>query len=81
MPLMSACGTVIQSSRCSMSLLVRRTPATRPAMVSLKTSISMADVAPSPAMMVSGLRSMAMATMTMTETKAMSIFSTPQNVW
>ena len=64
-----------------MSLLVRRIPATRPDMVSLKTSISTADVAPRPAMSVSGFRLMAMATMTITARKMMRILSTPQNVW
>ena len=80
-PFSPALGTVIQSPLWSMLLLVRRTPATRPMMVSLKMSISTAEVAPRPARRLSGLRSMAMATMQTPEMKMTTIFSTPQNEW
>ena len=79
-PLMPAFSTVIQSPLWSMSLLVSLTPATSPEMASLKTSISTAEVAPSPARSVSGLRSMTIATMAMAERKMTMIFSTPQKV-
>ena len=65
-PSAPACGTVIQSPMCIMSLLVRRMPATRPSIVSLNTSISTAEVAPSPAITVSGFRPIMIAMTTTT---------------
>ena len=50
-------------------------------MVSLNTSISTAEVAPSPAMRFRGLRPKTMATATMTATKKLTMRSTPQKVW
>ena len=50
-------------------------------MVSLNTSMSIADVAPRPARSVSGLRPITTASITMTEMKMIAIFSTPQKVW
>ena len=64
-PLAFADGTIIQSPICIMSLLVSLMPATRPSMVSLNTSMSIADVAPSPAIRVIGLLSIMIATITM----------------
>jgi len=77
----SACveGTVIQSPTCSISAEVRRMPATRPSMVSLKTSIRMAEVAPRPANSVEGLRPRMMAMTTMTARKMTTTRSNPQN--
>jgi hypothetical protein len=56
-PLASTDFTVIQSPLCNISLLVRRTPAANPVMVSLKTSIRTAEVAPKPAKRVIGFLS------------------------
>ena len=80
-PLMPAFSTVIQSPLWSISLLVRRIPATSPEMVSLNTSMRMAEVAPSPARRVNGLRLTIMATITITDRNHTTIFSTPQKVW
>ena len=77
-PLAPALLTVIQSPLRTMLLLVRRMPATSPVMESLNTSISTADVAPSPARRVSGLRSMMIEMMIMTPRNSTIIFNTPQ---
>ena len=79
MPSAPALSTVIQSPTCSISLDVRRIPATRPCMVSWKTSIRPADVAPSPASKVMGLRSIMIETVTTTARKATMIRTTPKN--
>ena len=80
-PFTPAFSTVIQSPLCSMSLLVRRIPATSPEMVSLNTSMRMAEVAPSPASSVRGLRLMTIDTITITARNTTTILSTPQKVW
>ena len=77
-PLAPAEGTVIQSPMCSMSLFVRRMPATSPLMVSWKASIRMAEAAPSPAKRVVGSLLTMMAMTTMVAMKIITIFSTPQ---
>ena len=78
LPLAPDLGSVIQSPMCSMSLAVRRMPATRPLMVSWKASIRMAEAAPRPAKSVVGFLLMMMAMTTMALIKIMRIFSTPQ---
>ena len=78
LPLAPAAGTVIQSPMWSMSLAVRRIPATSPLMVSWKASIRMAEAAPRPAKSVAGFLLMMMAMTTMALMKIIRIFSTPQ---
>ena len=78
-PSAPAFGTVIQSPLCSISLLVRRIPATSPLMVSWNTSIRMADVAPSPANSFIGSLSMMIDTTMMAATKIINRRSTPMN--
>ena len=73
-------GTVIQSPFLTMSLLVSLMPATNPSMVSLNTSINMAEVAPRPAMSDSGFLLKRIATTTITAIKITITFNTPQNV-
>ena len=76
LPLTPAEATVIQSPICTMSLFVRRIPATSPLMVSWKASIRMAEAAPSPANSVDGSLSTTMAMTTMMAMKMKIIFST-----